>query len=501
MKSRIVLLTLLTLCISLAFFSSGLAQDTAQDSACTALIQTAFDHLNESCAVMPGNSACFGNSASATSANGGDVSFSKPGDQLDLSAIQSIQTMPLDAETEAWGLALLNVHANVPLALSEQGLKYLMVGDVNVENIVDASSAFTPVPSVTVTPLVAANLRSSPSTDARVLGNAPVGTELKADGTSADNGWLRVLNGEQMAWISRQVIGAKDGDLDGLPVIGSDTRTLMQSINLSTGNDVSTCTDAPPSMLVIQSPANMNASITVNGVDIRFDGTIALHVSPDNVMYLIVMSGGANMGGVSVPAGFSLNVPLSADGHTSGGAPTGLRPINDGERKFLTSAVQGISANLMYAALTVPTQEEVGALLAQLNLASVGQSVAGPASGQAECSKFKPTSPLSNMPLGVTPFYWDAAQGATAYRINLYSADGALVTTFDTGVTTTTFQIDTNAFGGGSNFSWSVDALVNGQVACSSGHVAVVRDLFPQFAGNTSGNPPQQNCQGGWNGC
>src|SRR5262245_47960670 len=108
MKPRIALFTLLTLCISMAFFSSGFAQDTAQDSTCTALIQTAVDHLNESCAALPGNSACFGNSASATSASGADVSFSKPGDQLDLSAIQSIQTKPLNEESQDWGLALLS---------------------------------------------------------------------------------------------------------------------------------------------------------------------------------------------------------------------------------------------------------------------------------------------------------------------------------------------------------------------------------------------------------
>ena len=419
---------------------------------------------------------------------------------MNLADIQSVQTQPLSDGSDNWGLALLNVHANVPLALSEQGLKFFMMGDVNVENAVDSSSAFTPVQSLTVTPLVAANLRSGPSTDAKVLGNAPVGTELAADGTSGDGGWLRVLNGDQLAWISKQVVAAKDGDLATLPVIGSNTRTLMQSIFLKMGDTTPSCTDAPPSMLVIQAPGGMNASISVNGVDIRFDGAIALHAGDNHDMEVIVLGGGANVDGVSLPAGFTLTVPLSEDGHSSSGAATGLRPINENERAFLTPLAAGISPNLLYTALSVPTQDDIAAIMAQLNYASAGQTVSGPASGQAECSRFKPTSPLGSMPLGSTPFYWDIASGATAYRLNFYSADGNLVTSIDASASSSTITIDTGSLGGGSNFSWNIDALVNGQVACSSGHVSVVRDAFGQTVSTGNGGTQQDTCQG-WQGC
>jgi SH3 domain-containing protein len=350
--------------------------------------------------------------------------------------------------------------------------------------------------------LVAANLRSGPSTDAKVLDNAPVGTELAADGTSSDGGWLRVLNGDQLAWISKQVVAAKDGDLGTLPVIGSNTRTLMQSIFLKTGETTASCTDAPPSMLMIQAPGGMNASINVNGVDIRFDGSLVVHVSDDHTMQVVVLGGGANVDGVSLPAGFTLNIPLSDDGHSSNGAATGLRPINEGERNFLTPLTAGISSDLLYTALSVPTQDDIAAIMAQLNYASAGQTVSGPASGQAECSRFKPTSPLGGMPLGSTPFYWDIAPGATAYRLNFYGGDGGLVTSVDANASSSTITIDTSTLGGGSNFSWNIDALVNGQVACSSGHVSVVRDAFGQTVSNDNGGgTQQQSCTGGWQGC
>ncbi|MEO8613418.1 MAG: SH3 domain-containing protein [Chloroflexota bacterium] len=501
MRTRTALFTLSLMVMSVVFISSGVSAIAAQDASCLAFVQTAFDQFNSSCADVPGNSACFGNGASASSSGGSVTGFSKPGDKVDLADIQSVQTQPLSSDASTWGLALLNVHANVPLALSDQGLKFFMMGDVNVENAVDSSSAFTPFPALTVTPLVAANLRSGPSTDAKVLANAPVGTELAADGTSSDGGWLRVLNGDQLAWISKQVVAAKDGDLSTLPVISSNTRTLMQSFFVKMGDTTSTCTGAPPSMLVIQAPGGMNASINVNGVDIRFDGAIVIHAGEDHDMEVIVLGGGANVDGVSLPAGFTLTVPLSDDGHSSNGAATGLRPINDNERAFLTPLAGGIAPNLLYTALSVPTQADVAAILAQLNIASAGQTVSGPASGQAECSRFKPTSPLGGMPLGSTAFYWDAAPGATAYRLNFYGPDGGQINSVDANATTTTIQIDTNGLGAGSNFSWNVDALANGQVACSSGHVSVVRDAFQTVGNGGGGGTQQQDCKYAWQGC
>jgi hypothetical protein len=502
MRTRTALCMMVLLLASLTFFASTMSLGAAQDNTCEPVIQTAFENLNASCAGLSANAACFGNSASAIFADGADGGFSQPGDQVDLSTIQSIHTQPLNTDPEEWGLALLNVHANVPLALSEQGLKYILIGDVEVENGVDAASAFTPVESLTVTPLVAANLRSAPSTDARILANAEVGTELAADGLSSDAAWLRVLNGDQVAWISRQIVAAQDGgDIDSLPVVGSNTRTLMQSIFLRMGNGDAACAGAPPSMLVIQAPGGVSASITVNGVDLRFDGTVALHISDDNVMQFIVLSGGGNAGGVSVPAGFTLNLPLSEDGRSSGGGASGLRPINDNERALLTPIAEGVSGDLLYNTLSIPTQEQIAEVLAGLNASAGAQVVSGPASGAADCSRFKPTSPLGGMPLGVTPFYWDLAQGATAYRINLFAPDGSLVTSIDTGATSTTFQVDTNSFGGGSSFFWSVDALVDGQIACSSGRVNVVRDEFAQFVSGGDGGSQPEPTACSWQGC
>jgi SH3 domain-containing protein len=478
-------LLVVTVVLLLSLSSALLAQSTT----CETLIHQAFQTLGQTCGDAGGNSACFGHSASATFAAGETGTFAKPGDKLDLSSVQSILTLPLDTTAEQWGLALLNVPANVPLALSETGLKYILIGDTQVENAVAPENAFTPAPSITVTPVVAANLRASPSTDAQVLVSAPVGTELSADALSSDKGWVRVLNNGEAVWVSRQLVSAKSGKIDDLPVLGSDTRTLMQSFYLHTGADTPNCTSVLPSMLIIQGPSGLNATITVNGANIRFDSAIALRVTADNNLQVIVLGGGASIGGISIPAGFTLFVPLTPDNHDVAGLATGLRPITSDERNFLNIAAGDITQNNIVAApLTVPTADQVAAVLVQLNSSAGSQTVAGPAAGKADCKRFKPTSPLGSLALGVTPFYWDGAPGATQYRLNIYGPDGSLRFTQDIESNSTTLQANTaGAIGDGSNFSWNVQALVNNQVACTTGTVSLPRDLTPQFVSGGGG--------------
>ncbi len=499
MRIRLLLLGIAVLLL----LSLSSVLNAQSSNTCQTLIHQVVTDLGQVCGDAAGNSACYGNSASVAFANGGSGTFAKAGDKLDLASVQSIQTLPLDTATNQWGLAVLNVHANVPLALSSTGLKYILVGETEIENVVAPDNAFQPVPAITVTPLVAANLRSSPSTDAQVIVSAPVGTELSADAISADKGWVRVLNNSESAWVSRQIIAAKDGSIDDLPVLGSDTRTLMQSFILHTSADTPDCTNLFPSMLYIQGPSGFNAAITVNGVNIRFDSAIALRVTAENNLQLIALSGGASTGGVSIPAGFTLNVPLSADGRDAAGLATGLRPITSDERTFLDIATTDINGgSIVSTPITVPSAEQISAMLVSLNSAVGGQTTSGPAAGQADCSRFKPTSPLSSLALGVTPFYWDGAPGATTYRVNIYGPDGALRNSSEIGGNTTTLQADTaGAIGDGSNFAWDVQALVNGQVACTSGRVSLPRDATAQLVGNNGGGDIPKPTVCTWGSC
>jgi hypothetical protein len=470
----------------------------AQAETCEPAAKAAFEALAQSCASAPGSSACYGSSAGVGTGDGGTATFAKAGDTVPLSSLQSVHTTATDS---AWGSALLNVQGNVPLAVSEQGLKYILIGGLEVENAVPADSAFTPSQAVTVKTLVAANLRSAPNTDAQVIASAPVGTELKADGISADKSWLRVSGQDIVAWVSRQVVAPTDGKLDDLPKIDSKSLTLMQSIFLRPmGDTAPTCGNLPASTLLVQSPAGTKGSIRVNGVDIRFESSIAIRLLDAKTMQIVALDGSAVLGTASLPAGFSLTVPLSEDGNTPGGAPGGLRPLNDDERAFLGMVGQNIPNGMLYNPMSIPTKEQVAAVQRKINQSVVGSASSGPAAGKADCSRFKPTSPLDGLAFGITPFYWDAAPGATSYRLTIVGEDGSQRTSTEVGSFTTTLSVDTgNSLGDGTNFTWSVQALVNGQVACTSSSVTIPRAGAVRVGGGGGGQPQPPSCT--WQGC
>jgi hypothetical protein len=491
------------LLLMVALLPARMPPVTQAQSECLAAISEAFSTMAAGCAGSPGGSACFGHGAHADLAPGADAAdrFEEAGDVMSLAGVQSIRTQPPDPANGEWGLAVMNVHANVPLSASERGLVYVLIGDVEVENAVPLESAVTPAQPVTVTALVAANIRSAPNTDARIVGNAPAGSSHQADGVSSDRGWLRIMHETDTAWISRQVLAIPEGAVDSLPVVGAGARTLMQSFYLRTGGDHPECSGAPPSMLVIQAPQGLTANFTVNGIDIRIASTIALRVLPDNNLQLIALDGGAYSGSVSIPAGLTMTIPLSADGRSPAGFWTGQRAISDEERSFLL-ALEQVAPDAWHYAIHIPTQAEIAALLGQLRGAGGGTGARGPAAGQADCSRFRPTSPLDGMAFGSTTFYWDGAPGATQYRLNILSAGGSVVRTVEIPAQNTSVSTDTGGgLGDGNVFTWYVEALVNGQLACASQQVTIPRasGVLPVGAGGGGAEATPTACP--WASC
>jgi len=105
------------------------------------------------------------------------------------------------------------------------------------------------------------------------------------------------------------------------------------------------------------------------------------------------------------------------------------------------------------------------------------------------------------------PFYWDGAAGATNYSINIYDETGSQVGNALINSNTTTAILNTTpaGIGNGGTFSWEVQALVDGEIACTSGRVTVVRDAIPVNVNN----PTSGGSRGGgatptpcpWTGC
>ena len=453
---------------------------------CEALVTNGFSTLTDMCADLGGNNAC--------SADTGEIV-----------PVADINTLITTATDDDMQLATMNVSANVPLGLSEEGMRIFLIGDVMVENAVDPSTAFEPSQGATVTTIVGANIRSIPSADGRLVASAPVGTELLADGLSADRGWVHVLTDEGTAWISRQIISVTEGDLDSLPVVSDNTRTLWQEFFLTTTNDGDGCGNDFPSMLYIQGPDNMLANMTVNNVDLRINSDIVLQIDDANNMRLYTIEGISIGDGITVPAGFTMSIQLSDDGRDRNGSWTNLRPIEDSERDILTG-LQLLPENVLYRPIEIPSQEEVSQLLANINQASAGAGstvVTSVGQGVVDCSGFQPTFPLDALTPGAAPFYWDGAPGAQAYSLNFYDVGGAFLGGVGVDANNPTYQVDPgDIVGDRGQFAWAVDALVGGQVACTTGKAIVQRISGPQpvdTGGNDAPAPKPTKCK--WNQC
>jgi hypothetical protein len=485
-KFALVLPVLLLALVFIVAPHAGLAQNDA--GTCPALVTQALDALGQNCDLLDRNSACYGyNRVDATFTDAQSENFfSTPADRAALQNLQTIETAPLDVNQEFWGIAVLNVQANVPNTLPGQAVTFILLGDVELENAVAPEDVIEPADPITIVTAIGANIRSAPTANANLIGSAPAATELPADGLSPDGNWLRVLFESGTGWISREVI--EPVDVSGLPTIDRESRTPMQSFYFSTGFGDPTCNEAPPSLLVVQGPNNVSVDITANGADINIGSTIALMILPGNQLQLIVVSGEAKVGNVIVPEGFKITAPLSEDGKTVVGPPQNFAPLTQEDLNNL-QPLENLPANLLHYAIELPTLEEIQAILNfynnlnnPQNTGNTPNTTGGTTSGQVNCTPFRATSPLGGLPYGMTTFYWDAAPGATSYRVDVFNEGGGQVASFETGGGSTNLNGDLSNVGGGFTFSWQVSALLNGQVACTSGPITMQREAVPTQA-------------------
>jgi hypothetical protein len=166
--------------------------------------------------------------------------------------------------------------------------------------------------------------------------------------------------------------------------------------------------------------------------------------------------------------------------------------MNQQDLDFLQT-FNDIPPNLLNYPIHVPTLGDIQKILQAFSGGS-GNAIPGPAAGQANCSKFKPTSPLGTMPGKDTTFYWDPAPGATRYVVRVYDSGGAVTGEFSVDAPLTYV---TGNPGGKDNMSWEVAAYVDGQLACTTARTNVFRDTV--YETNTSkptgGGGPTVTCQ------
>lgn len=550
----LLLLSALLIAVTLLAGGAALAQENA-DAACPALVQRALDDLGDNCSVLDRNSACYGfNRVDATFTEVMAASFfSQPADRAGLEAFQRITTAPLDTTRDYWGIALMNVQANVPGSLPGQAVVFLLMGDTEVENAVDPADMYTPAEPLTISVVADASLHSGPADTTNLVTTAAAGETLLVDALSADETWLRALTGFGPAWVSRAALDPQL-DLSGLPRINENSRTPMQSFQLRTAFTDLECAQAP-SLLALQSPRGIKVDLTANGADIRMGSRAILRVlPPGNIMEIITVEGLVTLEPGTpnervIPAGMKVRAMLDENGLIILTSFSDPEPIDPADFEFIETVnaaytrlglqegdivqqqqaapVSVIDANACTAgeqisytvvsgdtlfglALTYSTSVEAiiqanglpGTLITpgqQLTItcgATVPRTLpslgAPPTSGNraaVDCGPFRATSPLDGLPYGSGTFYWDAAPGADSYRVVVTGESGATVFNADGAQTSLTADLSIGSIGYGFNFSWYVEALSGGTVVCGSPPVGMFREAPIPDAPPLTGGP------------
>lgn len=486
MQRRFIQLLIFSLFLSaLAFVQPAHSQSELES--CVPQVQKALEQVGTLCEGLTRNSACYGNShIQATFIDPASAEhFAKPGDTAGITELQSIDTAPLDESSEVWGVSLLRLQASIPNTLPGQGVVFVLFGDMRVENAVNPADTYTPVNEpVQVTTQSAANIRSSSSTTANVLLSVPSGTELPADATSTDLGWLRVVSDKTVGWVSKSVVRTTSDDAAELPVLTRSSRVPMQSFYLTSGMNGVDCNQAPP-LVVVQGPENVTVDLTVNGVDISMGSTIVVRMLDPQHMQVTTIHGNVRVGNLPLPEGFSVIIPLSADGRSQAGDFINVHPLVQEELNNLLS-IEWIPPNVLNYPIHLPTLGEINAQIAALG--GGGGVVSAEAASHVSCRKLRLTSPLDAWGRRATTFYWDAAPGATSYRLNI---DGmSSVETRDT-----FYSYDLTPITGTSSMTWSVQALYNGVVACQTRPLTLPLD--PNAGGGNTNSPNNPSSGGG----
>lgn len=290
---------------------------------CSALLSDALEAVEENCSTTGRNEACYGYDQVEASflTQIDDSQFAQPRDVVGVADIASIRTAPLNTSAGTWGVAIMNLQANLPNTLPGQTVTFVLMGDVEVENAVAPEDAFNPSDGIEVIVNIdsGANIRSGPGLNFNVLGGATNNSTLLADGLSEDGAWLRVIYRERPAWINLSTI-ADNALIADLPTLTADLVTPMQAFYLRTGIGQPECADAPDDLLLVQGPDNIEIALNVNGAEITLGSSGAIRViEVDGELFLeiVVFDGQFTAGGQTIQAG-QRSVMCLGDGGNAG---------------------------------------------------------------------------------------------------------------------------------------------------------------------------------------
>lgn len=193
------------------------AQDDPED-ACEDMITQALQVVGSSCAEMGRNEACYGNTQiSAEFAATPDDDFEEPGDITNALNLTSLTTAPIDLDEGIWGIALMQILADLPED-DDNALTLVLLGDAQLNSTEsDDLQAFT---------LSSGENDACESAPDGLLVHAPSGQRARI-----------IVNGVELTFSSAAFLTAQPDDQMTIQVIEGnvDAAADTQTISIATG--------------------------------------------------------------------------------------------------------------------------------------------------------------------------------------------------------------------------------------------------------------------------
>ena len=291
---RLAALAFIWLCLSHAF---------AQESACPALQQAAFDNVVAHCAEQEAGVLCLGQATVSPVLRGPARTvalLNEPGDSI---SIADIDWLSISSEDKTWGAARALFPAYAGDDLEARNAALLAFGNVAL-SLPEPAPQPSILADIKVTAAQGANLRALPSTDARVIAKLAVSRELKAIARLPGGGWLQIYaTPELRGWISESVVSAP---LERVPTLGAEADITplwlpWQRFDFRSGMDDAPCDGAPESGILLQTAEIATPRrFIINGARLLLSGTAWLQAQISSGMLVHVMDG---RGRLSAPGG------------------------------------------------------------------------------------------------------------------------------------------------------------------------------------------------------
>jgi hypothetical protein len=451
--------------------------------ACPDLLETALQSVEDNCAGLGRNEVCYGynNVQASFISEVAEDFFSQVSDKSPVAELASVQTLPMNTETGQWGVAVMNLQANVPNTLPGTNVTFVLLGDVEVENAVAPEDAFVPSDGIGVSLAVeSANLRSGAGLTFNVVGGVLQDETLIADGVSEDGEWLRVVKNGRPAWLHRSLV-VENAEIETLPVLTDELRMPMQAFYLRTGLSRTECVEVPDNLLVVQGPENLRVQLSINGANVSLGSTGAfstIEVDGQLFLELVVFDGSFEIDGTLVRAG--QRTVMCLDNESSRGldgesndlvvscAPSRPEPVENFGEAWCN--IESLPSSLLNYRIEVLCPGETPIPVA--TTAPIASTDDATGAGLVDCKSFAILT--GDIPATSFTLSWTGIIAADTYEIAVFDNSGYQVSSTMTGGTSLDMNggvsfppagyVDVRAYGGGAylcyarqNFTRSVD--------------------------------------------